>query len=109
MLRNPGRARTGAEEAFESGQVVGVEVVDPGGQEFAPDAIPGGSRQVGGGPEADAAAFAVGGGDERAEPVALGAGKGPTPDQPKVWAQLALMSGAKEAGAGVPRSSRRPS
>lgn len=105
----PGDTVLRTEEALEPGQVVRVEVVDPCCQQFGPDGVALGSRDVGRRPEADALPAAVGGADEERSLSRSAAGNGPAPSQPKLSVQLLLMSGMNEAVAAVPRSSSLPS
>lgn len=99
----------GVEERFEPREVVRVEVVRAGGEQFAP-------HRVALGPATSGVAqkrtrrpswWAA---DTRERSFSRSAaGMGPAPCQVKLFAQLSLMSGAKEAGAAPPRSVRRPS
>ncbi|CAM5646090.1 hypothetical protein SCALM49S_09154 [Streptomyces californicus] len=101
-LQRPGGSSTAAEERFESGQVVGVEVVHPGGEQLGPDGLAFGARQVSRSPRSGCGALPGGQVATRVRSRSRSArGKGPAPSQSKLWVQLALTSGAKVAGAGV--------
>lgn len=99
----------GVEELFETAQVIGVEVVDVGGEKFAPERLACRTRKIG---VAQNRTFC-----RRACAAAMmprsfsrsAAGNGPSPSQLKLSVQLSLISGTKEAGAALPRSASRPS
>ncbi|CAM5694302.1 hypothetical protein SALBM311S_00170 [Streptomyces alboniger] len=93
-----------------AGQVVGVDVVDAGGEQFAPHGVPRRARHVRRGPQPHLLAALVGRADNvLAQLCRSASGKAPTPAQAKLSVQLSLISGMNEAGAALPRSASLPS
>lgn len=98
-----------AEEGLQAREVVGVDVVDVGGEQFAPQGVPLGSGEVGVAQNRTRCRCAWACATMARSFWRSAAGNGPAPSQLKLCVQLLLMSGMKAAVAAVPRSSRRPS
>ena len=94
------------EELCEAGEVVGVDVVDVGCDQFVPNGVAVGARYVRGRPEADPLAGLVGGGHDLAQlRRARSAGISPMPVQANRFVQLSETSGVSAASSPGPRSS----